>query len=838
LLALFMSAAFAVFAQTVVKGRVTDAATGAPMPFVTVVLKGTVEGMNTDVNGEYSLQTNEKTTTVEFSFVGYNTTSRQIKQGETQTLNVAMMEDKRMLDEVVVKPKKEKYRNKNNPAVELIRKVIANKDKNRVSSYDYVSYTEYEKMQMAISNTTGGIKKNPLLKKYQFVLDNVDTTRFEGKALLPLYLEENISQKYMRKSPEKKKTIVKASKHVTFDERFINNESISGYMKHLYQDADIYENNLYIITNSFLSPIADMAPTFYKFYITDTVSADGIKLVELSFSPRNKNDFLFTGKLYVTLDGNYGVQKADLNVGKDVNLNWVTSLRLTLDFERSTDGRYHLSKNDILVNFGLFQGKKGIFGERSVIVKDFDIKTRPADSIFKGNDLVMADSFNKKSDSYWLENRPEALTDAEAKTYKNIDSLNNMKSFKRLLDWGSMFIAGYKMLGPVEIGPVSTFYSFNPVEGFRLRLGGRTTPYLSKRYFFETYAAYGFKDERWKFFFAGTYSINNKSIYTYPLNYIRASFQRDTKIPGQDLKWIQEDNFLLSFKRGVNDKYLYNDLFKLEYVFEFGNHMAIRADFSRLKQEAAGGLHFITKTDNVADTIPTVTTSTVGVEWRWAPNEQFFQRKLFRTPIPNAYPIITARMDLGLKDVLNGQYDFQSFNVDVYKRVYLSQLGIADVIIGGGYIFGQVPYPLLEIARANQTYAYQLPSYNLMNFLEFVSDKYVNVNIDYHMYGFIFNKIPLFKKLKLREVASFKLLYGGVREENRPENNKSLFAFPTDKYGNTSTFSLEKEPYMEGSIGVENILNLIRVDVVKRFSYLDHPYAPKIGIRARINFDF
>lgn len=836
-LALLLNTAVMLHAQTVVKGRVTDATTGTPMPFVTVVIKGTVEGINTDVNGEYNLQTTENANQVEFSFLGYVTATRQLKVGETQTLNIALMEDKRMLDEVVINPKKEKYRNKNNPAVELIKKVIANKDKNRVSSYDYVSYTEYEKMQMAISNTPNSIKKNPLLKKYQFVLDNVDTTRFAGKALLPLYLEENISEKYLRKSPEKKKTIVKATKRVTFDERFINNESISGYMKHLYQDADIYENNLYILTNSFLSPIADMSPSFYKFFITDTVSAGGVKLVELSFLPRNKNDFLFTGKLYVTLDGNYAVQKADLDVGKDVNLNWVTGLKLTLDFERSTDGRYHLSKNNILVNFGMFQGKSGIFGERSLTVKNFDIANRPADSIFNGSDVVMADSFNKKSDSYWQDNRPEALTEAEAKTYTNIDSLGKMKSFKRILDWGSMFIAGYKMLGPVEIGPVSTFYSFNPVEGFRLRLGGRTTPFLSKRYFFETYGAYGFKDQRWKFFLAGTYSINNKSIYSYPLNYIRASFQRDVKIPGQDLRWIQEDNFLLSFKRGVNDKFLYNDLFKFEYVVEFGNHMALRADFSRLKQEAAGGLHF-TKNDGFNDTLNSVTTSSVGLEWRWAPNEQFFQRKLFRTPVPNAYPIITLRADLALKDILGGQYDFKSFKADIYKRVYLSQLGLADVIVGGGYIMGQVPYPLLSIARANQTYAYQLPSYNLMNFLEFVSDRYVNVHIDYHMYGFIFNKIPLFKKLKLREVASFKLLYGGVREENRPENNTSQFIFPTDKYGTTSTFSLEKQPYMEGSVGIENIFNLLRVDVVKRFTYLDHPNVAKWGVRARINFDF
>lgn len=823
-------------AQTIIRGVVKDK-TGQTMPFVSVGIKGTTSGTSTDVNGNYEVQTSESVNTIVFSFLGYVTVSKNFVLGQTQTINVVMAEDSKTLDEVIVKPKKEKYRNKNNPAVELIRKVIDNKDKNRNKSYDYVSYQQYEKMQMAISNTPESLRKNKLLKKYQFVLDNVDTTRFEGKAILPIYIEENISQNYMKKSPQKTKSIITANKQVTFDERYINNESISKYMKNLYQDIDLYENNLYVVTNSFLSPIADMAPSFYKYYITDTVAYQGIKLVELSFYARNKTDLLFQGKLYVTLDGNYGVQKAVLGVSKDINLNWVTSLDLTLDFERSSDGRFHASKKDLLVNFGVFQGKKGLFGERTITVSNFDITTPIADSVFKGPDVEKTADASKHTDSYWLQNRPDSLTAVEANTYKNMDSLNNMKSFQRLMWVATTFLAGYNVNGPIEIGPLSTFYSFNPVEGFRLRFGGRTTTELSKRYYGEAYGAYGFKDKRWKYYLGGTYSFNNKSIYAYPLNYFRISAQRETSIPGQDLQFVQEDNFLLSFKRGVNDKYMYNDIYRVEWVAEFGDHMGIKAVYKNWRQEAAGGLNFV-ESSVVGDTLKTIRTSEFGLEWRWAPHEQFFQRKLYRTPIPNAYPIITLGVKAGIQDFIGGEYNYQSLYGQFYKRFYLSQLGLADIIVNGGYIFGSVPYPLLNIAHANQTYAYQLQAYSLMNFLEFVSDKYVSLNVDYHMYGFIFNKIPLFKKLKLREVATFKMLYGGLRDENRPDKNPDQLKFPTDKYGNTTTFSLEKEPYMEISVGVENIFNLFRVDFVKRLSYLDHPNVPEYGIRARLNFDF
>jgi len=836
-LVLVMLTAFSVHAQTVIKGTVKDAKTGQVMPFVSVGIKGTTSGTTTDVNGYYEVATSENVNKIEFSFIGYITVTKTFTAGQAQTINVGMEEDAHTLDEVVVKPKKEKYRNKNNPAVELIRQVIDHKDQNRMKHYDYTHYQEYDKMQMALNSTPESFRKSKLLKKYQFVLDNVDTTKIEGKALLPIYIEENISEKYFKRSPEKHKTIVTANKHVTFDERYINNESISTYMKNLYQNVDLYENNIYVVTNSFLSPIADMSPSFYKFYITDTVMNQGVKLVELSFFPRNKSDLLFQGKMYVTLDGHFGVQKAVMTVNKDINLNWVTDLHLTLDFERSADETFHLSKTDLLVNFGVFQGKKGLFGERTVTIKNFDMTTPIPDSVFNGPSEVKLADASQHSDSYWMENRPDSLSSTEANTYKNMDSLNNMKSFKRLMWFTTTFLAGYNVNGPVEIGPLSTFYSFNPVEGFRLRFGGRTTTQLSKRVFGEAYGAYGFKDERWKYYFGGTYSLNNKSIYAYPLNYIRASVQYETSIPGQSLQFVQEDNFLLSFKRGVNDKYMYNKIYSLDWVAEFGDHMGLKASFKNLKQEAAGGLNFI-HADGSNDTIPTIHTSEVGLEWRWAPHEQFFQRKLYRTPIPNVYPIMTLGMKWGIPDFLGGDYSYKSFYGSIYKRFYLSQLGLADVIVGAGYIFGSVPYPLLNIAQANQTYAYQLQAYSMMNFLEFVSDKNVSLNIDYHMYGFIFNKIPLFKKLKLREVATFKLLYGGLRDENRPDKNPDQLKFPTDANGVTSTYSLEKQPYMEVSVGVENIFNLIRVDLVKRLSYLDHQNVPKYGVRARINFDF
>jgi len=358
---------------------------------------------------------------------------------------------------------------------------------------------------------------------------------------------------------------VLGNKKVNFGS-FIDDDGMNAYLNRMYSDVDIYSNNIFLMTNEFLSPIADEAPTFYKFFITDTITdAENHKLVELSFTPRNTTDMLFEGKLYVTIDTNYAVQHAVLSINKNINLNWVRSMTVDQSFERNTNGRYQLVKSDMMADFGITKkGKSGLFGQRTVNFRNYIFDQQRPDTTYQGLSGYVSEEAKERDNSFWVKSRgTDTLTKAEAKVYKNIDTIQTIPAFKRTLDIASLVLAGYKSYGPFEIGPANAFYSFNPVEGFRLRFGGRTTPELSKRYYFETYAAYGFKDEKWKYFLSATYSLNNKTIYKFPQNYIRASVQRETKIPGAELQFVGEDNFLLSFKRGVNDKYLYNDYYRL-----------------------------------------------------------------------------------------------------------------------------------------------------------------------------------------------------------------------------------------------------------------------------------
>jgi len=835
-----MAVAWRGLAQDVaLQGVVKDSATQTPLNNASITIKGLRGGARSNNDGHFRITTGQRAIDVVVSIVGYNTLSIHLDSIPSEEIVFRLSHKFKELTGALVKNKKQRYRNKGNPAVELIRQVIDNKSKNRMEAYQTASFDKYEKLVVYVDKMDkidDKLKGNKLLRPYHFLVENSDTTKLEGRRLSPVYLEETYSENYYRQKPEKSKSIITGKKKVDYGE-LIDMQGISMYLNRLYQDFNVYDNNISVFTNLFLSPIADMAPTFYMYFIEDTVMVDSQKLIRLSFRPRNPNDLLFRGTMWITLDGNYAIQKLRLLVSKSINFNFVREMRIDQDFTRQQDGRYLLTKSDVLGDFGINKKGTGLFGERIVNFIKFKTNQPIADSLFKGAPTVELDSASVQKDSFWVAYRTDTLSGAESKVYANVDSLKNMKSFRRLVDWGTLLLAGYKQAGLAEIGPASTFYSFNPVEGFRLRFGGRTTTHFSTRYYSEAYLAYGFKDQKWKYFLSGTYSLNNKSVYGFPQNFVRASYQKDTKIPGQELQFVQEDNFLLSFKRGNNDKWLYNDIFKLQYLKEFRNHFSYNFGFKWWKQEPAGSIAYIKPGITGGDSIRSITTTEGSVELRWAPHEQFYIGKLYRVPIFNKYPIIALRYTAGVKGPFGGEYTYHNLQFDFFKRFYVSTLGYTDITTDMGYLFGKVPFPLLDVHHANQTFAYQLQSYNLMNFLEFVSDHYASAYIDHYFNGFFFNKIPLLKKLKWREVIEVKILYGGVRKENNPLLSPDVMKFPLTN-GQTETFSLSHTPYIEGGFAIANIFKLVRVDFIKRFTYLNHPDIPTWGIRARAKFDF
>jgi hypothetical protein len=836
-----------VLAQTTVTGKIIDNKTKEPIPFVNILVSGTTQGIQTDIGGNFSLIIQAGIAPkIQISSIGYKAENRVLKTGISQTITVKMVGQSQNLSEVTVRAKKEKYRNKDNPAVALIRKVIAHRDDNRKEGLAFYQYEKYEKIQLNLSNIDEAYKNKKIFKNFQFIFHNLDTSNVTGTVSLPLYLKETIADVYFRKNPKEEKVYIKGEKKVGL-EQYLDNNGVGTYINRLYEEINIYDSNISLLSVQFVSPISNLSPTFYRFVILDTLQFQGTKCVNLGFSPRNPADFAFVGNMFIALDSSFSVRKVKLGVPKNINLNFVNDILIEQAFTMVEANKLMLSQDDITIDFSLTKSetKRGIIGKRSVSFQQYVLNKPIDNTVFKPIEKnVLMNMALDRNESFWTKARHQNLNNTEANIYKMSDSIQQVPAFKRFMSIASFLLFGYKDIAGFDIGPANAFYSFNPIEGFRLRFGGRTMAKLNPKLYAETYLAYGFKDERWKGYLGLTYNLGNNSIYEFPNNYLRASYQNEIRIPGQELQFVQEDNVLLSFKRGINDKMTYNKIFRLDYRHESRSGISYELGYKNLTQEAAGTLTFerlVKSSENAAPVVMTeknLTSSELSINVRFAPNEQFYQGKNFRTPIVNKYPIIQLRYTLGIANFLKGAYNYHNVTVRANKRFYISPIGYTDITAEAGKIFGTVPYPLLIIHRANQSYAYQLESYNLMNFLEFASDQYAAIFVDHYFNGFIFNKLPLIKKLKLREVITFKGLYGSINKNNLPQNNNALYRFPQNTEGVTLTNSLAAEPYMEVSVGIANIFKIFRLDVVKRLSYLNNPNVSEYGLRGRFKFDF
>jgi hypothetical protein len=843
----FLTGSSALFSQklTSVKGMVTDAQTKEPLPFVNVAFLGTPVGTTTDLDGTYSIDTKWGSDSLQVSFVGYELATVPVKLGTNQKIDFALKPTTLTLGEVVVKEKRGRYKRKDNPAVELIKHVIDHKDQNRMEAQDFYEYEKYEKIELALNNITEEFRQKRAFRKFQFIFEHVDTSALNGKPYLPIFIRETASQVYFRKNPEAEKEYRKGIK-LTGIEEYFDSDNLATLTDILYQDVDIYENNITMLGLQFISPLSPAANTFYRFYIIDTIRYNGHEVIDLAFMPVNKQDIGFKGDLYILNDSTYAVVKADLGISEKINLNFVEDLKVVQEFTHE-NGVWILTKDQVVADLALSKGASGFFGTRSVLYRNHVFNTEREASIYSGTEkIVEGKGAYKKDEDFWADARQEKLSDREEGVYQMIDTLQTVPAFRRTLDIITLLLSGYKQAGKFDIGPVGAFYSFNEVEGFRLRFGGMTTPKLIPKLKLEGYAAYGFKDQEWKYSGAVLYSFQ-EDFKSNPKHYVRLSYQHETSFVGQNLDFVVEDNFFLSFKRGGSDKMLFYDSWKGEYFFETNSKFSFGLNYEHKKQRPLGSLRFdFTDPENQQPiSFTDLTTSEISAMVRFAPNEQYIQGKQFRFPLFNKHPIFTLRYAAGFDGLLGGEYDYQRLSLNIFKRFYLSIFGITDVEVEGGKIFGDgVPYFLLDLPRANQTFAYQKRSYNLMNFLEFANDAYVSWKTEHFFNGFIFNKIPLLKRLKLREVISFKGVWGTLSDKNNPLKNPELIQFIINDKGQQQTYTLENKPYMEAGAGIMNIFKFGRIDFVKRLTYLDNPNIPVLfgvkglGIRAMVKFEF
>ena len=848
LLFLLLGCCISVSAQNI-QGVVTDSLTNEPIPYLSVFYEGKGVGSITDNDGNYKVETRKGWNKLTFSAVGYITKVVNIIPGVTKNLNVRMRPDDIMLDEVVVKPKREKYSRKNNPAVELMKKVIAHKKNNKLSENDYYQYNKYQKITMSLNDVTPEMLEKGMYKKMPFLKDQIELCEETNKFILPISVDETASQKIYRKHPKSEKTIIKGMSSTGVNELFATGDMLSTVLKDVFTDVNIYDNDIRLLQYPFISPISSSdAISFYKFYIMDTTFVDKDKCFHLTFVPNNSQDFGFTGHLYVLADSSYTVKKCTMNLPKKSGVNFVDNMDIIQEFEQLPNGEWVLKTDDMIVEMTLMKIMQGFQIRRTTRYSDYAFDELPQ-QLFKrkGAEIKEADAM-MRGDDFWNQYRPVPLTQTESSMDMLVKRLEQMPGFKYVIFVLKAFIENFVETGTkehpskVDIGPVNTMISNNYIDGLRLRMSAQTTANLNPHLFFKGYYAYGFKDHRSKYMGEVEYSFNKKEYLPreFPKNSITFSYQYDVMSPTDKFLKTDKDNVFVSFKTSTVDQmsYVRNIALKYENETQFGLKTTVEVKHST--DEPTGGLAYITN-DDQKTLVPEIQTMEASRAFRFAPGETFVNTKQRRIPVSFDAPVFTLSHTAGFKGVLGGEYNYNLTEIGLYKRFWFSSWGKIDMFVKGGAQWNKVPFPLLIMPAANLSYILQRETFNLINNMEFLNDRYASLDVSWDLNGKIFNRIPLLKKLKWREAIGFKMLYGHLTDKNNPmkhPGDSELFLFPT-RDGRPTSFVMDpKTPYMECSVGIHNIFKILHIDYVRRLNYLDHPDANKWGVRFMVMMTF
>lgn len=830
--------------NTKVKGVVLDAKTGEPIPFAAVSFKDKNIGSITSYNGTFSIESNFATDILVVSSLGYQTTELNITLfSNNYGLKIRLRPTQVELEEVeVVTSKKKKYKNKGNPAVELIREVIAHRKENRMRNLDSYSVKKYQKVELDINNVTQKFMDNPMFRNFQEIFDYVDTSEINGKPFLPIYMNEILSNVYYQKKPQKNKEWVLASRSVGF-EKYIDGQGLSAFIQNIYQDIDIYKGNILFLEKEFTSPISNIAPSVYRYYILDTVFVDKVECIELGFMPRNEASYSFKGRIWIATDSTYAVIKAELGTTDQININWISTFLISQTFIKTDSSGMLLTESHTTIDFDLALSEEGtgIFGKKSDYFSDYTIDLNIPDTIMAGNEIiVMTPGCLDRDSTYWNTNRMIELSKSEKSISLMSGHIQSLPTFKAFMKIVNLLIAGYYDTGPVDIGPIGSVYSFNEIEGLRMGLGFRTNEKLIKNWEIGANGAYGFNDQEWKYGVYLKYYWDRRK-----KNYLKLRYRHDYYFPGEVIDFVRSDNLFFSFRRGAQDKMVNYTILDAEYSHEFSNDYRLFLNGSTGKESGLGTLRFIVNENGEQYEIEQFNTFELGVKQRFSPNQKYYTGLRYRSLIITNHPIYEIGYKYGQSFDALDNFNYHKLNLRFYKRSNAGNIGYFDLLLEAEKTFGSgIPFLYMRMHAANQTYTFQEYSANMMNYLEFVSDQYVYLIFTHYFDGLFLNQIPLLKRLKWRSLVSARVLYGGVTDKNNPDVTPGLVQFPTDIEGNATTFAFDNVPYVEASIGIENILNLLRIDLVKRFTYLDNPNIPDLkgvkglGIRFKIRINF
>ncbi|WP_315546706.1 DUF5686 family protein [Prevotella koreensis] len=856
LMLLMMTFVFMVSNAQNISGRIVDASTGDSIPYASAIYKGHNVMVSSDAGGCFNISRHNGWY-LTFSAVGYKPKKIFIKNNMVGFLIIELEpSEANTLEGVTVRSKRNKYSRKNNPAVELMKRVIEAKKRTDLNNHDFYQFNKYQKITLAFNDIKPSELESDFFQKKKWMLNHVEPSPYTGKLILPISVDETVTKRVYRKSPRSEKDIIIGQSTTGISELIETGDILNSVLKDIFTDVDIYDDQVRLLQHPFTSPIGKNAIGFYRFYIEDTVYVANDLCYHLQFLPNNQQDFGFRGELYIIADSTLHVKRCNLTIPIQSDVNFVDNLQIMQEYTKLPNGEWALSVDDMFVELSLTSFLSKAVVMRTTRLNDYAFDEIPK-KLFKGKgkERREADAMMRNKD-FWAQYRAVDLTKSEGSMDDFVRGLENMKGFKYIIFGAKALIENFVETGnkkhpsKVDIGPINTMITRNFVDGMRTRASAQTTANTSKHWFLSGYYAHGWQSK--KNYYKGelTYSFNKKEYLPreYPRRTLSFSSTYDVCTPSDKFIKTDKDNVFTAFKWGNMDKMMFYNRQQLAFEYEIEGGLKLDASLKAEENEATANLFFTPMNLEKQMPDPNVTeffhghgklrTTELSFGVRFAPGETFINTKQRRVPINLDAPIFTLSHTIGIKGFLGGDYTYHFSEATIFKRFWLNSWGKMDIRLKGGIQWSKVPFPLLIVPAANLSYIVQKETFNLINNMEFLNDRYASLSMSWDMNGKIFNRIPLIHKLKWREYIGVKCLWGYLSEKNNPllEQNAgdpNLMYFPEG----VSVMDMNR-PYVELVAGIHNIFKLLHVEYVRRLTYLDPPTAHKHGIRFMLQMTF
>ena len=856
LMLLMMTFVFMVSNAQNISGRIVDASTGDSIPYASAIYKGHNVMVSSDAGGCFNIARHNGWY-LTFSAVGYKPKKIFIKNNLVGVLIIELEpSEANALEGVTVRSKRNKYSRKNNPAVELMKRVIEAKKRTDLNNHDFYQFNKYQKITLAFNDIKPSELESDFFQKKKWMLNHVEPSPYTGKLILPISVDETVTKRVYRKSPRSEKDIIIGQSTTGISELIETGDILNSVLKDIFTDVDIYDDQVRLLQHPFTSPIGKNAIGFYRFYIEDTVYVANDLCYHLQFLPNNQQDFGFRGELYIIADSTLHVKRCNLTIPIQSDVNFVDNLQIMQEYTKLPNGEWALSVDDMFVELSLTSFLSKAVVMRTTRLNDYAFDEIPK-KLFKGKgkERREADAMMRNKD-FWAQYRAVDLTKSEGSMDDFVRGLENMKGFKYIIFGAKALIENFVETGnkehpsKVDIGPINTMITRNFVDGMRTRASAQTTANTSKHWFLSGYYAHGWQSK--KNYYKGelTYSFNKKEYLPreYPRRTLSFSSTYDVCTPSDKFIKTDKDNVFTAFKWGNMDKMMFYNRQQLAFEYEIEGGLKLDASLKAEENEATANLFFTPMNLEKQMPDPNVTeffhghgklrTTELSFGVRFAPGETFINTKQRRVPINLDAPIFTLSHTIGIKGFLGGDYTYHFSEATIFKRFWLNSWGKMDIRLKGGIQWSKVPFPLLIVPAANLSYIVQNETFNLINNMEFLNDRYASLSMSWDMNGKIFNRIPLIHKLKWREYIGVKCLWGYLSEKNNPllEQNAgdpNLMYFPEG----VSVMDMNR-PYVELVAGIHNIFKLLHVEYVRRLTYLDLPTAHKHGIRFMLQMTF